>query len=285
MILVADAPLRVQRSHRGRTIGAHASHPPPVTTGLFARMRQALRTCLAFAMAAVAPSQAAAADDNATRRERMVDEVAVMARETGRETGRPTFSGRVMDALRRVERHRFVPAGFVRDAYDNRPLPIGSGQTISQPFIVALSTDLLDLEPGHRVLEIGTGSGYQAAVLAELVQHVSTIELLPALGEEAKARLAQLGYANVDVRVGDGYAGWPERAPFDRILVTAAAPSVPETLVQQLAPGGRMVIPVGSGVFAQQLMLLEKAPNGTVTRRSVLGVRFVPLVGPQKKPA
>jgi protein-L-isoaspartate(D-aspartate) O-methyltransferase len=249
-----------------------------VTTGFLDRARQALRTCFAFALTAVAPSDAASVDDAARLRARMVEDVAAMARETGRETGRPTFSSRVMEALRRVERHRFVPTPLYGDAYDNRPLPIGSGQTISQPYIVALSTDLLDLEPRHRVLEIGTGSGYQAAVLAELVQHVSTVELLPALGEQARARLAQLGYTNVDVRIGDGYAGWPERAPFDRILVTAAAPSVPEALVLQLKPGGRMVIPVGSGPFGQQLVLLEKAADGSVTKRNVLAVRFVPLI-------
>jgi len=253
-----------------------------VTTGSFDRVRQALRTFLAFALALVDPSQGAAADDPAKLRARMVEDVAAMARETGRETGRSMFSARVMDALRRVERHRFVPSSFARDAYDNRPLPIGLGQTISQPYIVALSTDLLDLEPGHRVLEIGTGSGYQAAVLAELVGQVLTIEIVPALSEEAKARLAQLGYANVDVRIGDGHAGWPERAPFDRILVTAAAASIPEALVQQLAPGGRMVIPVESGVSGQQLVVLEKAADGSLTKRNALAVRFVPLV---KNPA
>ena len=206
-----------------------------------------------------------------------------MARETGRETGRPAFSARVMDAMRRVERHRFVPPALARDAYENRPLPIGQGQTISQPYIVALSTDLLDLERRHRVLEIGTGSGYQAAVLAELVAHVSTIEIVPALGDEARARLAQLGYVNVDVRIGDGYAGWPERTPFDRILVTAAAPSIPDALVQQLARGGRMVIPVGNAHLGQRLMLVEKTASGAVTTKNVLAVRFVPMV--EGKPA
>ena len=255
-----------------------------VTGGLRVRVRNALRTCFAFGLAAFAPAHAMTADENAARRARMVDDVATMARDTGAETGRPKFSARVMDVMRRVERHRFVPPDLAREAYDNRPLPIGRGQTISQPYIVALSTDLLDLRPEHRVLEIGTGSGYQAAVLAELVAQVSTIEIVESLGIEAKARLASLGYANVDVRIGDGYAGWPERAPFDRILVTAAAPRIPDKLVEQLATGGRMVIPVDSGLFGQQLMLVEKAADGSVTRKNVLPVRFVPMVGGKPKP-
>ena len=244
----------------------------------------AMRLCragLAVGMAAAAaPSHAAADGDHAKRRGHMVDAIAAMARDTARETGRAKFSEPVMAALRRVERHRFVPPPLVNEAYANRPLPIGNGQTISQPYIVALSTDLLDLAPGHRVLEIGTGSGYQAAVLAELAAQVSSIEIVEPLGRDAAALLAALGYRNVDVRIGDGYRGWPERAPFDRILVTAAAPHVPEPLVEQLARGGRMVIPVGSGVFGQQLLLIEKDADGRVVRRNLLPVRFVPLTGP-----
>jgi protein-L-isoaspartate(D-aspartate) O-methyltransferase len=207
-----------------------------------------------------------------------------MARDTGAETGRPVFAPRVMAAMRRVERHRFVPPALAHEAYDNRPLPIGRGQTISQPYIVALSTDLLDLEPAHRVLEIGTGSGYQAAVLAELVARVYTIEIVEPLGQEARARLTALGYGNVDVRLGNGYAGWPEHAPFDRILVTAAAPSVPAALIEQLSAGGRMVIPVDSGLVGQQQLLIEKRADGTVQRRNVLPVRFVPMTGQRAAP-
>lgn len=234
---------------------------------------------LGFA-AAAAPDVPAATDEDLRLRGQMVEEIAAMARETARETGRPGLSARVMEAMRRVERHRFVPAALSRDAYANRPLPIGNDQTISQPFIVALSTDLLDLERGHTVLEIGTGSGYQSAVLAELVSQVYTIEIVEPLGREAAARLSLLGYRNVEVRIGDGYAGWPERAPFDRILVTAAAPYVPEPLVRQLARGGRMVIPVGEASLGQQLLLIEKDSDGQLRRRNVLPVRFVPLTGP-----
>jgi protein-L-isoaspartate(D-aspartate) O-methyltransferase len=234
---------------------------------------------------ATAPAGAAIPEDvHARARERMVDDVAAMARDTASRTGRSRFGPRVEAALRAVPRHRFVPETQAGGAYDNRPLPIGHGQTISQPYIVALSTDLLDLEPHHRVLEIGTGSGYQAAVLAEIVDEVLTIEIVEALGREAASRLAQLGYRKVEVRIGDGYRGWPERAPFDRILVTAAAPAVPEPLVQQLAPGGRMVIPVGAGPFAQELLLIEKRADGSITRTVVLPVRFVPLTGEGAKP-
>ena len=239
------------------------------------------RRRLTLLLLAILPMRARTADDaHARARDRMVDEIAAMARDTGRETGRPQFSVRVMDAMRRVARHRFVPAALEAEAYANRPLPIGGGQTISQPYIVALSTDLLDLAPTHRVLEIGTGSGYQAAVLAELVAQVLTIEIVEPLGREAAARLAELGYRNVEVRIGDGYRGWPERAPFDRILVTAAAPEVPAPLVEQLARGGRMVIPVGSSWFSQRLLLVEKRADGEIVRRNVLAVRFVPLTGP-----
>jgi protein-L-isoaspartate(D-aspartate) O-methyltransferase len=184
----------------------------------------------------------------------------------------------VRRALAAVERHRFVPDSQRDAAYRNHPLPIGAGQTISQPYIVALSTDLVAPQPHHKVLEIGTGSGYQAAVLAAIVARVYTIELIEDLGRAAAARLAALGYANVEVRIGDGYAGWPEKAPFDGIVVTAAAPRVPEALVAQLAPGGRMVIPVGERHGVQELLLLVKRADGSIERRNVLPVRFVPLV-------
>jgi protein-L-isoaspartate(D-aspartate) O-methyltransferase len=171
-----------------------------------------------------------------------------------------------------------VPPAQAGSAYRNHPLPIGAGQTISQPYIVALSTDLVQPRAGQRVLEVGTGSGYQAAVLAEIVGKVYTIELIAALGNAAAERLRALGYANVEVRIGDGYAGWPEAAPFDAIVVTAAAPRVPQALVEQLKPGGRMVIPVGESGAAQELLVITKRADGGVDTRSVLPVRFVPLV-------
>jgi protein-L-isoaspartate(D-aspartate) O-methyltransferase len=221
---------------------------------------------------------AAGAQDFAAARQRLLAEIDATYADTRVETGLAAMSPRVRAAMGKVERHRMVPAAQVPLAYRNHPLPIGQGQTISQPYIVALSTDLLEPQPQHVVLEIGTGSGYQAAVLAEVVARVYSIELLPELGRAAAAKLAELGYANVEVRIGDGYAGWPERAPFDGIVVTAAAPRVPEALVEQLKPGGRMVIPVGASHEAQELLLVTKRPDGRVERRSVLPVRFVPLV-------
>jgi protein-L-isoaspartate(D-aspartate) O-methyltransferase len=208
----------------------------------------------------------------------MVEEIDAMYASTRRETGLAAMSPAVRAAMSRVERHRFVPAAQRAAAYRNQPLPIGSGQTISQPYIVALSTDLVQPRPGQRVLEIGTGSGYQAAVLAEIVERVYTIEIVESLGREAAARLAALGYDNVETRIGDGYLGWPEQAPFDGIVVTAAAPQVPQALVDQLRPGGRMVIPVGAEGGRQELLVLTKLADGSVARRSVLPVRFVPLV-------
>ena len=221
---------------------------------------------------------AADAQDYAGQRARMVAEVEAMYADTRMHTGLAAMSPQVRAALAKVERHRFVPGGQQALAYRNHPLPIGSGQTISQPYIVALSTDLVAPQPGQRVLEIGTGSGYQAAVLAEIVSQVYSIELIPSLGKEAAERLRTLRYVNIEVRIGDGYAGWPEQAPFDGIVVTAAAPQVPQALVDQLKPGGRMVIPVGASHDAQELLVLTKRADGSVERRSVLPVRFVPLV-------
>jgi len=218
-----------------------------------------------------------AADDAAMHRERMVDEIRQMTRDTRNETGRAELAGQTLRAMSRVERHRFVPPSQVVQAYDNRPLAIGSGQTISQPFIVALMTDLLDLQPGARVLEVGTGSGYQAAVLAEIAGRVYTIEIIEPLARVAAQALTDAGYRNVQTRVGDGYAGWPEASPFDAVMVTAAAPHVPQPLIDQLAPGGRMVIPVGESGGIQSLYLLEKNLRNEVSRRKVLAVRFVPL--------
>jgi protein-L-isoaspartate(D-aspartate) O-methyltransferase len=218
------------------------------------------------------------AQDYASQRARMVAEVDAMYTETRAETGLSAMSAAVRNALGKVERHRLVPSGEASRAYRNHPLPIGAGQTISQPYIVALSTDLLNPTPADVVLEVGTGSGYQAAVLAEIVSRVYSIEIIPALGSEARKRLEELDYRNIEVRIGDGYAGWPEKAPFDGIVVTAAAPRVPQALVDQLKPGGRMVIPVGASGDIQYLKLLTKRADGGVDEKRVLPVRFVPLV-------
>ena len=204
-----------------------------------------------------------------------------MMRYSARETGRGALSPAVRAAFESVDRRDFVPAMEAWAAYDNRPLPIGHGQTISQPFIVAIMTELLDPAPGDVALEVGTGSGYQAAVLARLVRQVYSIEIVGPLAAESKARLARLGYANVTVREGDGYAGWPEHAPFDKIIVTAAAPMIPPPLIEQLKPGGRMVIPVGGQYETQDLVIVTKAADGTVTERKMFAVGFVPLTRPE----
>jgi protein-L-isoaspartate(D-aspartate) O-methyltransferase len=192
--------------------------------------------------------------------------------------GREALDERVMQAMGRVPRERFVPTEMRAAAFDNGPLPIGHGQTISQPYIVALMTDLLGTEPSDVVLEIGTGSGYQTAILAELCQHVYSVEVVEALGKAAAERLARLGYKNVSTRIGNGYQGWPEHAPYDRIVVTAAASHIPRPLIEQLKPGGRLVIPVGQPFSYQELILLNKDASGDTSTRSVLGVAFVPLV-------
>ena len=184
----------------------------------------------------------------------------------------------VLRAMRTVPRHLFVPPEYRDEAYGDNPLPIGLDQTISQPYIVALMTQLADPDPGDIVLEVGTGSGYQAAVLAEIVQSVYTVEILAPLGEQARKRFEELGYSNVESRIGDGYQGWEEHAPFDAILVTAAAEQIPPPLVAQLKPGGVLVIPVGERNRVQTLMLVEKAQDGTTISRSLIPVRFVPLV-------
>ncbi|MDS4020774.1 MAG: protein-L-isoaspartate(D-aspartate) O-methyltransferase [Candidatus Competibacter sp.] len=242
-------------------------------------MSRPLGFVLLLWLGAASPLTAADFDD---QRQRLSAEIAALARETAVETGRREFAAPVMAAMSRVPRHRFVPDDQAPYAYENRPLPIGYGQTISQPYIVALMTDLIDPQPGQTVLEIGTGSGYQAAVLAELVGHVYTIEIVEPLARQAAERLETLGYANVETRAGDGYHGWPEAAPFDAIVVTAAASHVPPPLIRQLKPGGRMVIPVGAHFMAQYLLLVEKTVDGTVTTRQILPVRFVPLTGGER---
>jgi protein-L-isoaspartate(D-aspartate) O-methyltransferase len=184
----------------------------------------------------------------------------------------------VLEAMRATPRHLFVPDAQRDSAYQDHPLPIGYSQTISQPYIVAFMTELLDVAKSHRVLEIGTGSGYQAAVLSPLAGQVYTIEIVPELAKRSASLLEKLGYANVTVRLGDGYKGWPEKAPFDRIILTAAPPELPQALVDQLKPGGRLVAPVGGSSWTQELILVEKSANGKLSRRSVLDVRFVPMV-------
>jgi protein-L-isoaspartate(D-aspartate) O-methyltransferase len=183
---------------------------------------------------------------------------------------------RVLEVMRSVPRERFVPEDAVSRAYEDSPLSIGLGQTISQPYIVAYMTEALAIQPGHRVLEIGTGSGYQAAVLGRLAREVYTVEIVPALARRASAVLKELGYSNVFVREGDGYAGWPEQAPFDRIMVTAAPDEIPQPLIDQLAPGGRLVIPVGSQGETQWMTIVERTPSGVVERRTI-PVQFVPF--------
>ncbi|MGY1408574.1 protein-L-isoaspartate(D-aspartate) O-methyltransferase [Luteimonas sp. A611] len=186
---------------------------------------------------------------------------------------------RVLEAMRNVPRHRFVPDAVAPDAYDDGPLSIGYGQTISQPYIVALMTQLARPAPGDRVLEVGTGSGYQAAVLAGLVEHVYSIEIVAPLAQHAAGLLGELGYDNVTVKAGDGYAGWPEHAPFDAIVVTAAPERIPAPLLEQLRPGGRLVIPVGPVHATQQLRVVEKDAQGRLHERHITPVRFVPLTG------
>ena len=212
-------------------------------------------------------------------RRQLVADVAAEARMVADTTQRPRHAAAVIAALARVPRHEFVPEELRRSAYWNRPLPIGYEQTISQPFIVAAMTDLLDVTATSRVLEVGAGSGYQAAVLAEIVADVYSIEIVEPLATRAATTLARLGYDNAHVRAGDGYAGWPEHAPFDAIIVTAGAESVPPPLVAQLKPGGRMVIPVGPQTYGgQQLRVIEKRADGSLHENDVLAVAFVPLV-------
>jgi protein-L-isoaspartate(D-aspartate) O-methyltransferase len=193
--------------------------------------------------------------------------------------GSDQLDPRVVDALLRVPREHFVPPALAAQAYDNRPLPIGQGQTISQPLVVAVMTDLLRLGPASRVLEVGTGSGYQTAILAELAGEVVTIEVIEPLGRAARARLEALGYRNISFEIGDGAAGCPARAPFEAILVTAAAPTVPPALLEQLKAGGRLVIPLGREPFSQALVLIEKDAQGHLQERRLFPVAFVPLTG------
>lgn len=227
---------------------------------------------VAFACGAAGPGAPVGAQDRQVERSRMVEEQ-IKARDI--------HSERVLDVMRTVPRHLFVPASVQADAYSDSPLPIGYDQTISQPYIVAFMTEALDLQARHRVLEIGTGSGYQAAVLSRLVTAVFTIEIVEPLAQRARETLAQLGYSNVAVRTGNGYLGWPEHAPYDRIMVTAAPEQVPPALIAQLKIDGLMAIPVGSAQM-QELRILRRTPTGTETIKT-LPVLFVPMTGKPKR--
>ena len=231
--------------------------------------------CLVAVLIAGAGAREAASDDDedphAAARERMVQQQI---------EDRGVIDPRVLAALRKVPRHRFVPGEYQGEAYGDYPLPIGENQTISQPYIVAMMTEVLRLEADDRVLEIGTGSGYQAAILGELAAEVYTIEIISSLGERARAVLQDLGYDNVHVRVGDGYQGWPEHAPFDAIIVTAAPQEVPQPLLDQLADGGRLVVPEGEAIQQLVLYVRRDGPDGpSFERRPLMGVRFVPMTG------
>lgn len=237
-------------------------------------------TFLVLAVCSLQTSGAPGSDDRfAAARQKMIGEIQATVTETRRQTNRAQLAPEVIAAMGKVPRHEFVPGKLQAVAYANRPLPVGHGQTISQPYIVALMTDLLEVDSDAVVFEIGTGSGYQAAVLAELVRQVYTMEIVEPLALAARERLARLGYANVEARFADGYYGWPEKGPFDAIIVTAAVNHIPPPLVEQLAPGGRLVLPVGEHFAVQHLLLVHKLNNDTVTIKQILPVRFVPLTG------
>jgi protein-L-isoaspartate(D-aspartate) O-methyltransferase len=238
-------------------------------------------TIFVATVACAAPTQAQ--DARGDERSAMIEVIEAHARfaPTAVENGK--LDPAVLQVMRTVPRHEFVPAGVRVYAYQDRPLPIGYGQTISQPFIVALMTHLLELDRGEKVLEIGTGSGYQAAVLSPLAERVFSIEIVPELSASASEALKRLDFANVETRVGDGYYGWPEEAPFDAIIVTAAASQVPPPLVKQLKAGGRMVIPIGGPFYTQQLMLVEKGDDARITTHQLLPVQFVPLARREAK--
>lgn len=219
-------------------------------------------------------------DRHALARHQMIEEIKAMANETYGHESMP-ISERVLSVIARVPRHRFVPEAERYAAYNNHPLPIGHGQTISQPYIVALMTELLAPDKQARVLEIGAGSGYQTAILAEMAGEVFSLEIIEPLAARAASLLNELGYANVHLKAGDGNDGWPEHAPFDGIIVAATAGHVPQPLLDQLKPGGRMVIPVGDWPYAQELMLITKSGDGTLRQKNILPVSFVPLTGGQ----
>lgn len=211
--------------------------------------------------------------------QRLLDEIESEYTFTRGMTGKGKIDPRVKDAIARVPREKFVPTTYLDSAFYNGPLPIGHGQTISQPYIVAIMTDLLELDADDSVLEIGTGSGYQAAVLAQICRQVYSIEYVAALADKARARLKKLGYDNIETTAGNGYHGWPEHAPYDGIIVTAAATQIPDPLIKQLKPGGRMVIPVGRPYSYQELVLVKKNEDGKIKLKDILSVAFVPFQG------
>ncbi len=234
--------------------------------------------CLTALLLCVALAAQADEANYAVARAELVDDLQFYARHVGDMHG-AGFSDAVLASMNTVKRHALVPPAEMPFAYENRPLPIGHGQTISQPYIVALMTELIELDADDVILEVGTGSGYQAAVVAELVDHVYSIEIIEALATRAEGNLKNLGYTNITTKLGDGYYGWEEHAPFDAIIVTAAASHVPPPLIEQLKPGGRMIIPVGGRFMTQLLLLLEKTEQGEVITRQIAAVRFVPLTG------
>jgi len=211
--------------------------------------------------------------------QRMLNDIEKEVELTRNSIGKNALDARVMAAMKQVPRHEFISRDIHYRAYDNGPLPIGSGQTISQPYIVALMSDLLNTKPSDKILEVGTGSGYQAAILSRMVQQVYSVEIIESLAAKARNHLNKLNYKNINLRTGDGYFGWPEYAPFDGIIVTAAAPYIPQPLIEQLITGARMVIPVGFPYSYQELMVVEKKANGEIETQSILGVSFVPLTG------
>src|SRR5215471_1979324 len=247
--------------------------------GLFWPVAVSAAIGMALVLRALTISATAAEPEYGVERAAMVRTVVTYAAAVGSAIGRDYIAPGVLEAMGFVPRHEFVPEAVRHQAYADRPLPIGYGQTISQPFIVALMTDLLQVGPNHVVLEIGTGSGYQAAVLARLAREVQTIEIIPALADAATQRLQRFGYNNVATRLGDGYYGWQEAAPFDGIIVTAAASQIPPPLIGQLKSGGRMVIPVGAPFALQHLFLVEVDAERKVRTRELLPVGFVPLSG------
>ena len=232
-----------------------------------------------FFLAFLTSTSLAADDPYAKKRAAMINAIEQNVRAGYVALEKGELDERVTNALGRVPRHKFVPQPLQKSAYQNRPLPIGHGQTISQPYIVAIMTHLLQVDKDDRVLEIGTGSGYQVAVLAELVKKAYSIEIIEPLGKEAENRLQRLGYENIELAIGDGYYGWEKHAPFDAIIVTAAASHIPPPLIKQLKPGGRMLVPVGSRFMVQELLLVQKSESGEVSTRQLLPVAFVPLTG------
>ncbi len=238
-----------------------------------ARREATLLLTAALACAACGGEKKMAGDPEAEARTRMV---------RTQISARGVRDARVLEAMGQIPRELFVDARYRHEAYADHPLPIGDGQTVTQPYVAALMTELLDIQPADRVLEIGTGSGYESAILSRIASRVYSIEILPEIARKAEEKLRALHCENIEFRVGDGYRGWPEAAPFDAIIVTAAPRKIPEPLLDQLAPNGRMVIPVGD--FYQELKVFAKAADGTVTERSVLPVRFVPMTGEAEKP-